>query len=106
LTEKDLDAIAGAWLESDKTAMVGFNRRFAPATTALKAVLDSRVSPLQIVIRVFAGQLPADHWSLQPEQGGRLLGEACHFVDLACFLVGSAPVEVAAQAPGGSDPVR
>jgi predicted dehydrogenase len=61
---------------------------------------------VQIALRVFGGQLPPDYWSLQPEQGGRILGEVCHFVDLANFLVGVPPVTVVAHAPDGTDPVR
>jgi predicted dehydrogenase len=106
LTEADLDSIAGAWLESGKAAMVGFNRRFAPATTAVKEVLAGRHGPMQVMLRVFAGQLPPDHWSLQPEQGGRIIGEACHFVDLANWLVGAPAVEVSATSLHGVDPLR
>ncbi|HEV2729498.1 MAG TPA: Gfo/Idh/MocA family oxidoreductase, partial [Terriglobales bacterium] len=50
---------------------------------------------------VNAGYLPADHWVNDPEQGGgRILGEACHFVDFLCFLTGACPVEVLGQIVG------
>jgi predicted dehydrogenase len=68
---------------------VGFNRRFAPATRQLCAELSRRSGPLQLHVRVDAGALEAGHWLLDPaEGGGRLLGEVCHFVDLAAFLCG------------------
>ena len=52
-----------------------------------------------IVIRVNAGPLPADHWTVDPEiGGGRIVGEACHFIDLASFLAGSPIVSVSAEA--------
>jgi predicted dehydrogenase/threonine dehydrogenase-like Zn-dependent dehydrogenase len=106
LTEQDLDTIASAWLESRKPAMVGFNRRFAPAVSTLVDVLRRRHTPVQVMIRVFAGQLWPNFWLLRPEQGGRILGEVCHFVDLANWLVGAPAVEVTASSPGGADPVR
>jgi predicted dehydrogenase len=47
---------------------------------------------------VNAGYIPADHWVNDPERGGgRILGEACHFVDFLCFLAGACPVEVHGQ---------
>jgi len=75
--------------------MVGFNRRFAPLAVRMKNFLQEAGEPLALHYRVNAGFLPADHWMNDPLQGGgRILGEVCHFVDLLCFLTGSAPVEV------------
>lgn len=69
--------------------MVGFNRRFAPATLILREHFAGVDSPLVVTIRVNAGSIPADHWIQDPEAGGgRIIGEACHFVDLAAALVG------------------
>lgn len=69
--------------------MVGFNRRFAPATTLVKDHFASVTTPKQILIRVNAGAIPADHWIHDPlVGGGRLIGEGCHFVDLAVALTG------------------
>ncbi|RME48066.1 MAG: gfo/Idh/MocA family oxidoreductase [Chloroflexi bacterium] len=79
--------------------MVGFNRRFAPATQAVKDFFAACTEPLAIHIRVNAGYLPPDHWLHDPEVGGgRILGEGCHFVDLLMYLAGVEPVEVYAQA--------
>jgi predicted dehydrogenase/threonine dehydrogenase-like Zn-dependent dehydrogenase len=88
--------------------VAGFNRRFAPATRDLTAALAHRRGPLLMTIRVNAGQLPPGHWSDQADQGGRLVGEACHFVDLACHLVGGPVARVTAsgsglRAPGTED---
>jgi predicted dehydrogenase/threonine dehydrogenase-like Zn-dependent dehydrogenase len=75
--------------------MVGFNRRFAPLAIRLKSFLQGVHEPLALHYRVNAGFIPADHWLHDPEQGGgRIIGEACHFVDFLSFLVGDAPVEV------------
>jgi predicted dehydrogenase len=99
LDEEELETIAAAWLAGQAPVMVGFNRRFAPPVRELKALLDPRL-PVQITYRVFAGGLPAGHWYFDERQGGRLLGEVCHFVDLAGYLSGSPPVRVHARTVG------
>lgn len=69
---------------------VGFNRRFAPITVEMKRLLAPLPPPAVVVITVNAGAIPSDHWVHDPEVGGgRLLGEGCHFIDLARHLVGS-----------------
>jgi predicted dehydrogenase len=69
--------------------MVGFNRRFAPQAQKIKALLASVTGPKALVMTVNAGAIPADHWTQNLEVGGgRILGEACHFIDLLRFLVG------------------
>ena len=80
---------------------VGFNRRFSPLATRLRAE-TAGVRPLVLAYRVKAGSLPTGHWLGAPEEGGRIVGEACHFIDLATFLVGALPVRVFAAAPAGS----
>jgi polar amino acid transport system substrate-binding protein len=81
------------------TAMVGFNRRFSPATKLLKDHLGSVQMPKQFVIRVNAGAIPLDHWIQDLDVGGgRLIGEACHFIDLAVFLTQSEIASVSAVA--------
>ena len=98
LTERQLADIVRAY-SGEGTAgprlTVGFNRRFAPMLQQLKAFTAKIQEPLSIHYRVNAGPLPPDHWLNDPEQGGgRILGEACHFVDLLIFLTGALPVEV------------
>jgi polar amino acid transport system substrate-binding protein len=76
---------------------VGFNRRFSPLATALKQSLAASQAPTQITYRVNAGPLPADHWLVDPRQGGgRIVGEGCHFIDLMQFLTDEEPTRVAA----------
>lgn len=96
IEEVELDGVAAAWLEGDAPAMVGFNRRFAPCVQVLKPLLAGRL-PAQISYRVFAGKLPSGHWYFDHRQGGRTVGEVCHFIDLAGYLIGSAPVRASAQ---------
>jgi predicted dehydrogenase/threonine dehydrogenase-like Zn-dependent dehydrogenase len=69
--------------------MVGFNRRFAPQVQKVKELLNSVTGPKAFIMTVNAGAIPADHWTQDPEAGGgRIIGEACHFIDLLRFLAG------------------
>ncbi len=78
---------------------VGYNRRFAPLSKTLHSFLNPRTEALYAHYRVNAGYLPLDHWVHDPVTGGgRIVGEACHFIDLITFLVGAAPVSVSAHA--------
>lgn len=84
--------------------MVGFNRRFAPLTQAVRGHFASTQSPLVINIRVNAGEIPNDHWIQDPKLGGgRIIGEGCHFIDLASALADSAPTRVQALAAQADD---
>ncbi len=77
--------------------MVGFNRRFAPFSQRIKAFINKRAEPLFAHYRVNAGYLPKSHWLHDSKQGGgRIIGEACHFIDYLTFLVGESPISVAA----------
>jgi len=69
---------------------VGFNRRFAPLTMELRRKLVGRAGPLAVVITVNAGAIPPEHWTRDAKEGGgRIVGEACHFIDLARCLANS-----------------
>lgn len=73
--------------------MVGFNRRFSPHVQKMKALLETLDEPMSMVMTVNAGEIPSDHWTQDHEVGGgRILGEACHFVDLLRFLSGGSIV--------------
>lgn len=105
LTTGELGLLRAAEARSGRTLAVGFNRRHAPLAQSLRAHVSGRGFPIELLIRVNAGRLDADHWLNDPELGGgRLLGEGCHFVDLACWLVGAMPagVRCTMRAPDGS----
>lgn len=69
--------------------LVGFNRRFAPHVVKMKALLAPIKAPKSIIITVNAGDISPDHWTQNPAVGGgRIIGEACHFIDLARHLAG------------------
>jgi predicted dehydrogenase/threonine dehydrogenase-like Zn-dependent dehydrogenase len=72
------------------TVMVGFNRRFAPHVQKMKTLLDSVKEPKALSMIVNAGAIPPEHWTQNRDVGGgRIIGEACHFIDLMRFLVGA-----------------
>jgi predicted dehydrogenase/threonine dehydrogenase-like Zn-dependent dehydrogenase len=81
--------------------MVGFNRRFSEAARLTREFFADVSSPLTVSARFNAGQIPVDHWVQDEiEGGGRIIGEACHAIDLATYLVGSPPVRVFAESVG------
>jgi polar amino acid transport system substrate-binding protein len=100
INEKQLEHFVSSVDKStNRSIMVGFNRRFAPATALAKDFLSAVTGPKQILLRVNAGSIPKDHWIHDPNiGGGRLIGEACHFVDLAVTLAGASIVTVSATA--------
>lgn len=88
LTESEVESISRALDRSDRILTVGFNRRFAPLAQALQRQLASHAGPAALIVTVNAGALPRDHWTQDPlVGGGRIIGEASHFVDLARFLL-------------------
>lgn len=80
--------------------MVGYNRRFAPLAVQLKQFISGR-GPMTAIYRCNAGPVPADHWTGDPAEGGRIIGEACHFVDLLSYLTDSEPVSAFAVPESG-----
>jgi hypothetical protein len=100
LTTGELDAVEAAWRESGRQLAIGFNRRWSPAILAAQRFLAGIPAPKLVVYRVAAGPVPDGHWYHDRRQGGRVLGEVCHFTDAAQALVG-APIEDIAALPGG-----
>ena len=100
---EDLPEIEQALTSSCRVLMVGYNRRFSPGINKLKEIIDSLGIPFLVHYRVNAGFIPPDHWYQQPENGGRIVGEGCHFVDTLQYLTGSNPVSVYATAVVSND---
>jgi len=99
-----LQAILSAVTESgNDRLMVGFNRRFAPLLVHLKSAFGARSGPVQVRYDVNAGRLESGSWYAQPEQGSRLVGEGCHFVDTISWWLDQDPVAVFAAATGDPD---
>ncbi|RYE51493.1 MAG: oxidoreductase, partial [Sphingobacteriales bacterium] len=94
----ELEEIRDVYEKNGGALLVGFNRRFAPVATDLKAAFKSVNEPVVMNYRVNAGFIPKEHWTQQPEiGGGRIIGEICHFIDLMQFFSDSLPIEVFAQ---------
>jgi polar amino acid transport system substrate-binding protein len=111
MSEAELEQIKTAYEKAAEKGearhlMVGFNRRFAPAVQKVKSLFEDS-QPKSIHMRINAGQLPEGHWVNDPETGGgRIIGEACHFIDLAMYLAGAEITAVSAvsmQEAGATD---
>ena len=100
VTAEQLDTISQALTaDRQKLITVGFNRRFAPLALRLQEFLAARSEPLFMHYRINAGNIPLNHWTRDPVQGGgRIIGEGCHFVDFLTYLAGAAPLSVTAIA--------
>lgn len=107
LTEAECGELVRAVRDSGRHLTVGFNRRFAPFYLRLKTALERRGGPAVLNCRVNSPGISGSYWMADPAIGGAILGEACHFVDLMFWLLGSEPVEVAAFSlpTGRQDPV-
>lgn len=103
LTPDELAEIEDIHAKSDgRHLMVGFNRRFAPHAVELKKHLGD--APSSMLYRVNAGAIPKDTWIQDPGVGGgRIIGEACHFIDFLAWLCGALPLCVHATALSDSD---
>jgi len=103
MNRRELDQVVAAAAEHpDKHVMVGFNRRFSPHTRKMRELLGGRAEPLCMTFTANAGIIPPDHWVHDPVRGGgRIIGEACHFIDLLSYLADSPIRTVAACMVGG-----
>lgn len=108
INSEQLDKIDSSYktlIEQNKAPllMVGFNRRFSPQVQKMKQLLDNNTIPKSFIMTVNAGAIPADHWTQDPAVGGgRVIGEACHFIDLLRFLSGHKITSVQQQRMGTS----
>lgn len=93
----ELEEIAALKQSSQREIMIGFNRRFAPFSQEIKKKVGS--GPMTMIYRVNAGSIPKDTWIQDMEiGGGRIIGEACHFIDYLTFINGSLPNKISALA--------
>lgn len=99
LNLEQLDKIINAQRKSNKTVMVGFNRRFSPHAEKMKALIGN--SQLNVIATMNAGNIPENFWVHDMKVGGgRIIGEACHLIDLIIFLTGSKVKAVCMNAMG------
>ena len=98
LNQQELDDIHMAYLAAGARGilpklMIGYNRRFSPLTQKMKEIVSRSPTPFSMIYTCNAGAIPADFWLQDPELGGgRIIGEACHFIDIARFMADS-PIE-------------
>ncbi|WP_343486594.1 bi-domain-containing oxidoreductase [Allomuricauda sp. d1] len=96
-----LDEIEEAYKNSQGSLMVGFNRRFSPHIRKMKSLLGSSETPINVIATMNAGFIPENVWVHDMEiGGGRIIGEACHYIDLLSFLTGSSVTSVCLNAMG------
>jgi predicted dehydrogenase/threonine dehydrogenase-like Zn-dependent dehydrogenase len=101
LNEEELDAVVNAYEEAEGSLIVGFNRRFSPHVQKMKALLGN--SQMNVIATMNAGFIPAESWVHDMKVGGgRIVGEACHFIDLITYLTGSVVTAVCMNAMGSS----
>lgn len=102
LTHEELAAIETAYhTAGNRSLLVGFNRRFSPFSEAVKKQLGSSDAPMNIIATMNAGFIPANHWTQDMQTGGgRIIGEACHLIDLVSFFTGSEVESVVMNALG------
>jgi len=106
LTAEDVDRVEAAYHAAQGPAggpqlMVGFNRRFAPQVVKMKQLLDTVREPKSFAMLMNAGAIPPQHWTQDVAVGGgRIIGEACHYVDLMRFLAGSPIVSITGRRMG------
>ncbi len=101
LTEEELEEVLQVYEASDKSIMVGFNRRFAPFIQKTKTLIGSVSEPISVNINVNAGYIPQDVWVHDMKTGGgRIIGEGCHFIDLISYLTDSEVSSVCCNALG------
>ena len=103
LTHQELINIERAYNNTDASLTVGFNRRFSPFIIKAKNDIGYDGTPINVCITINAGHVAKDHWVQDMEVGGgRIIGEACHFIDLISFLTGSKVKSLVANALGRS----
>lgn len=90
LNHSELDEIIDVYQKANTTLTVGFNRRFSPFSQDLKKQLGDSNTPIHVIITVNAGEIPKSHWTQNMNiGGGRIIGEACHFIDLITYFTSS-----------------
>jgi len=98
LNREELDGIIAAYNSAANkgniSLMVGYNRRFAPLSLYLRKYCEGIKGPKTVIIRINAGYISPDNWYQDPVQGGRFIGEGCHFIDFGQFLTGAVPDRV------------
>jgi len=103
LNDDQLDSVVKAYRNSNSSLTVGFNRRFSPHIKAIKKALGNDPGPSNIIATMNAGMIPKNVWVHDLNVGGgRIIGEACHFLDLVVYLGGAKIKSICMNALGGN----
>jgi len=101
LNNDQLSKIITEYNQQNVSLLVGFNRRFAPLAKKMKQLLGNDNTPKNIIATMNAGFIPANVWVHDMEVGGgRIIGEACHYIDLCTYLANSKVISVCMNAMG------
>ena len=104
MTREELAEVERAYAGANAKLMVGFNRRFAPQVQTMMRLLQAVKEPKSFMMLMNAGAIPADHWTQDNGiGGGRIIGEACHYIDLMRFMAGAPITSVYARRMGNND---
>lgn len=103
LNFQELDKLESVIAHSDRSLMVGYNRRFSPHSHKIKKIIGEHPDVMSITATINAGHISSDHWVHDLKiGGGRIIGEACHLVDLMIYFTGSLVSEVCVNSLGTS----
>ena len=91
----DLDRLTAAAAAAPGELEVGFNRRYNPLVERARECIAGESGPATIVASIREVDITPDHWYLWPNQGTRVAGNLCHWIDLALHLLGPGPEPVA-----------
>ena len=106
LTIDEVEQVEEAWKDADRLLMVGFNRRFSPLVVKLRQLLETVREPKAFVMVMNAGAIDPSHWTQDDAiGGGRIIGEACHYIDLMRHLAGAEITSIDARRMGDHDAV-
>lgn len=97
VNKEELKIIEDLYLNSEVKLMTGFNRRFSEPFCEIKNFFNNRREPLVLNYRINAGFVPKAHWYQDKSNGGRIIGEVCHFIDALQFFTNSEPLRVYAE---------
>lgn len=101
LNHEELEQVIDAYKNTDASIMVGFNRRFSPHAVKMKQAIGKGDTPINVIATMNAGAIPPSVWVHDLKVGGgRIVGEACHFIDLISFYTGSKVTALCMNAMG------
>jgi len=86
----------GLWFDA------GYNRRYIDWNRHIKSILTNTQSPKVINMSIKEVLIPRTHWYYWPNQGTRVTGNLCHWIDLSYFWLKCKPCEMSLLSPNDS----